>query len=440
VIKVQHPIKVTDKVTIENLVINDPQVLAALKAAEKDGHDLAEYVSQAIAIGIKALLATGVSLGIEVLADGIKQSKDDMKSASKEFEQQLKEKVEQIVGPKGILASTVNKHLEDFASSLAELTGGENSPIREGIQKQLDASSKKLTDDFDRMARGQKTDMFKMLDMNNPESPLKRVSEDLHAMAVVVSEVRDQVKQNEVVGELMSETTKGGDIYEVEAIKAMQVIAGWAGDDCLAVGNVTGRIPKSKKGDGVVDLRVGATVFARIAVECKDSNLTKTEWIKEAEGSKANRAATGFIGLCKSQDDMPGKNRMVVLDAQSIVLAYDPQKDDPQVLHLVYQVVKLNTLRATGNLEDLDMASINKQLEDALAALKKFDNISKQASAIENSVKSIRKEASEIRELMTDNIAAVRKAIAQGIEPAALQHDAPLAIEDTTSDQVDEDS
>jgi hypothetical protein len=110
------------------------------------------------------------------------------------------------------------------------------------------------------------------------------------------------------------------------------------------------------------------------------------------------------------------------------------------VLHLVYQVVKLNTLRATGNLEDLDMASINKQLEDALAALKKFDNISKQASAIENSVKSIRKEAGEIRELMTDNIAAVRKAIAQGIEPAALQHDAPLAIEDTTSDQVDEDS
>jgi hypothetical protein len=253
----------------------------------------------------------------------------------------------------------------------------------------------------------------------------------------VLEVVRQQVTKEATVAQIIAESPEGGNKYEDVAIGAMQIIAGWAGDECEAVGDVVGRVPRSKMGDGVIDLKVGATVFARIVVECKDSNLTKTEWTKEAVGGKANRAATGFIGLCKTLADMPSRNRMVVLDAQSIVLAYDPEVDDPQILHLIYQVVKLNTLRATGNLEDIDMAEINKQLEDALEALKKFDNITKQASAIENSVASIRKDAKAIRSMMTDNIMFVRKAIAKGIEPEALESSTHLELETLESEIVE---
>jgi DNA repair ATPase RecN len=131
---------------------------------------------------------------------------------------------------------------------------------------------------------------------------------------------------------------------------------------------------------------------------------------------------------------------MVVLDAQSIVLAYDPAKDDPQILHLVYQVVKLNTLRATGNLEDIDMAEINKQLEDALEALKRFDNMSRQMKAIENSVLALRKDAKEIRETMSNNISFVRKSIAKGIEPAELESAKQLELETVDAEiETDED-
>lgn len=416
-----NSIKVTDKVEISSLTIKDPTVILAAKGLESEGKDLVEYFTQVITVGVKVLQVAGVSVGVEMLADEIDRAKKELGEHSKKFNDEIKKRVAEAVGPEGELTKSISEMIDEFSEDLGNMAGDENSPIRLGIQKQLDAIANKLANDFTRASNLQKDEIAKMLDMTNPQSPLKRVGEDLKAIGDVMGQVREKLTTEEVIGELMDLTPQGGNLYEDDAIAAVQVIAGWAGDDCLAVGGVTGRIPRSKKGDGVIDLKVGATVFARIVVECKDSNLSKTEWEAESEGSRANRGATGFIGLCKRIEDMPNKSRMMVLDSQGIVLAYDPASDDAQILHLIYQVVKFNTLRATGNLDEMDMADINRHLEDALAALKKFDNINKQVSAIENSAKAIRTDVKAIKESMTESIAAVRTSIARGIEPAALE-------------------
>ena len=86
------------------------------------------------------------------------------------------------------------------------------------------------------------------------------------------------------------------------------------------------------------------------------------------------------------------------------------------------------------------MAEINKQLEDALEALKRFDNMSRQMKAIENSVLALRKDAKEIRETMTNNISFVRKSIAKGIEPAELESAKQLELETVDAEiEADED-
>lgn len=425
----QNRITVTNNLTIENLVISNPQVVAAMKSAEADGRDLAEYIGHALEIGVKALLATGVTIGVELLAEGIEQSKTAMTTASKQFEEEVNKRMESLLGKDGALTKAVDTQLKKFAEDLEKLTGGENSPIRAGIQKQLEAVSKKLVDDIERVSRNSNESMVKLLDSENPASPLKAIGDDLESLGDVLEKVREQVTKEAVVAEIISETPQGGNDYEADAVAAMQIISGWAGDDCEAVGHITGRIPRSKKGDAVVDLKVGATVFARIAVECKDSDLSKTDWLNEAEGAKNNRAAGGFIGLCKEVEDMPNHSRMLVLDSQSIVLAYDPTKDDAQILHLVYQVVKLNTLRATGSIDEIDMAEINKLLEESVDALEKFDDMNKQIKTIENGAESVRKIAKGIRSTITENVARVRKAIAKGIEPERLEAASTLAIE-----------
>ncbi len=127
---------------------------------------------------------------------------------------------------------------------------------------------------------------------------------------------------------------------------------------------------------------------------------------------------------------MPNKSRMLVLDSQGIVLAYDPAKDDPQILHLIYQVVKFNTLRASGSLDDVDLAEVNRELEEAMQALNRFDSLNKSVKAIENSADSIRKDATEIKRAITGNISAVRLAISKNIEPYELEGSSqPLELE-----------
>jgi hypothetical protein len=128
---------------------------------------------------------------------------------------------------------------------------------------------------------------------------------------------------------------------------------------------------------------------------------------------------------------------MQVLDAQTILVAYDPAIDDFQVLHLIYQVVKFNTLRNTGTLDGLDMAAINQGLEDAVRNLTLFDDINRQASAIMNAGKKIKDDADKIRQNLTDNLDGVRRAISKGLEPAQLEP--ATALELTAENEINEE-
>ena len=432
----KNNVEVTDKLEITNLTVTDPQVIAAAKTIEADGRDLAEYIIQAIEVGNKVLLTTGISLGVEVLADEINKTNKAMKDASKSFGEDLSERIAKVTGEDGPLLGAINSHIEEFAADLEKMTGGEDSPIRKALKKQLEDMAKKLTDDIARSNSVQKMEIEKYFSMDNPSSPINKIGTQVKELTSAVNDVREKINQDVAVGEVISNTTLGGLSYEDAAVAVLQQIANVAGDDCEAVGHLTGRVSRSKKGDAVVDLKVGASVYARVVAECKDSALSKKDWEAEVEGSKANRGATGFIGFCKNLEDMPNKSRMQVLDAQTILVAYDPAIDDYQVLHLIYQVVKFNTLRNTGTLDGLDMAAINQGLEDAVRNLTLFDDINKQASAIMNAGKKIKDDADKIRQNLIDNLDGVRRAISKGLEPAQLE---PATALELTADSENEE-
>jgi prophage DNA circulation protein len=170
-------------------------------------------------------------------------------------------------------------------------------------------------------------------------------------------------------------------------------------------------------------------VFSRIVVEAKNKALTKSEWEKEAAGSKENRAATGFLGMCKNLNDMPNGSRVLILDEQSIVIAFDPEIDDPNLLGLVYQMVRMATLSSSGQLDEVNIAEVNRALDDALKALDKFDSITKSAAAVKNSADSIIKEANSIRTSIGSNLGIAQSAISRGLEPEALESATALELE-----------
>jgi hypothetical protein len=151
-------VNVGSQVEINSIVIDDPATVAAFKAAQDDDRDLVEYAKGALVVGVKALQVTGVSLGIEQLSEGITSAQEAMATATKQLSESLNQRLELVAGEDGTLSRAVNTTLAEFATKLEQLTGGEKSPIREGIRTQLQALSEGLLKGLTEVSNNQRNE------------------------------------------------------------------------------------------------------------------------------------------------------------------------------------------------------------------------------------------------------------------------------------------
>jgi len=429
-------VTVSNTVVIESLEISDAQVVAIVKAAQDDNRNLVDYISTSVKIGVSALQATGVNLGIEQLADGIANAEVAMGRASKNLAENLTEKLESLAGEEGSFTKRIDELLEDFAGELEKMTGGENSPIREAMRKQLEVMSKSLTDNFTRTTITQKDEIAKMLDIENPQSPLRVMAQNLNNLGESV--VRIQTTLDEAKGRAVESfrgTRKGG-TYETSAIAAVSEIARASSDEPLATGGTPGKGGTGKKGDGVIRLREGLTVKANLVVEAKDMSSKKTDiarlkyWSDQAEGARKTRGAIGFLGLCKNLSDMPGGARIVALDklGQNLVLAYDPDKNEDEMLALVYQVVKMHCLSVVSTGVEINPAAMNSYVENSLAILDRFDAIDGAVGRIKTQADTIRTVTEGIKDDLTSHLRSMRREIAGAVQQITLENNKPLEL------------
>jgi hypothetical protein len=427
-------------IEITNFTITDSTVVSVFKNEEDNGTNLSTYLENVISIGTKTLGLASAGAGVERLKDSITAAQDAIAGnvkkmdagfaeSTKKVQVEFEKIITELTGDESPLATQVNELLETFTKDIEDMTASEASPIRAGIKAQIDAMASKLIDDVMRQNKAQKSELAKLMDPTDPTSPLRGLFDQVKGITNALEDVRQELKTEVAVAEVVEVTTLGGGKYEEVSVAAVQRIASYAGDDCVPTGDVTGRVPRSKKGDGVVDLKVGASVHARIVLEAKNSPLSKKQWEAEMAGSKENRAASGFIGLCKNLVDMPNASRLMILDSQSIVIAYDPAIDDPQLLALVYQLVKINSLANSGNLEDLDVAEVNRNIEEAVMMLGQFDALQKTAASIENAGKKLKDDLKEIRTYVLERLANVKSAISESLEPEALEFGYNLELE-----------
>ena len=410
-----------DTVTFDQVVINDAVIAAEFKSALEQGVDLIEYTHSLLDIAARTAALRSNTAGAEKIEASLKSAKEGIKETAKNLEETIKKQVTDLASEDGQLLKGIEILIERYQDEIEELANGEDSELRKVMLKMLREAKDEISKDVKGTVASQEQKLGQLLDPQNPLSPLRQLATKVDEVAKSLAELREQEKVETAVAEVIETGVFGGVEYEEVAVQHLQRIAAAAQDDCEATGSVTGRVARSKMGDAVIDLKVGGKVYARMVMEAKNKALSKSDWEKEAKGSKENRAASGFIGMCKHLADMPNGSRLMILDAQSIVLAYNPDIDDPQLLALVYQVVKMNTLNNAGGFDGIDMVEVNVSLQEALKALERFDALGKQVSAIENAAKAIRKEAGEIRDAVETKIGQVQRAIATELEPAALE-------------------
>ena len=441
-------VSVGSKVEIDSITIDDPTTVAAFKAAQDDDRDLVEYAKGAIEIGVKALQVTGVSLGIEQLSDGITNVQQAMTTATKQLADNLSQRMESVAGEDGALSKAVSANLADFAKKLEQLTGGEKSPIREGIRSQLQLLSESLLKGLTEASQIQRNETAKLLDVEDPQSPLRLLSSNIKVISDSVTLIHsklDEAKGAKI--EAIAGTRKGGS-YEKEAIDAVNEIARMSQDEPLATGGSPER-GTSKKGDGVVRLREGLVVKANLVVEAKNMSSKKTDtsrlkyWNGQAEAAIKNRGAIGFLGLCKNLSDMPGGQRLIALDkmGRNLVVAYDPELGEEEFLALVYQVVKMHCLSTVSTGVEINPVAVQSYVEGGLAKLEKFAKVQDHVKIIKDNAQDIVDLAEDIKDDIHTYLRAIRREIDGGVQQISLEPMVPLELVDgDLNDEAHEES
>jgi hypothetical protein len=437
---------VGSKVELESISIEDPTVVAAYKAVQEDNRDLVEYTRGALEIGVKALQVTGVSLGIEQLSDGIANAQQAMTIATKQLAENLGQRLEAVAGEDGELSKSVSTTITNFAKRLEELTGGEKSPIREGIKSQLEVLSKTLLDGLSVSTKSQRDETAKLLDIEDPQSPLRLLAANLKGISDSVTELHAKLDQTKgAQREALVGTSKGGS-YEKDAIEAVNEIARRSQDEPLATGGSPER-GTSKKGDGVVRLREGLVVKANLVVEAKNMSSKKTDtsrlkyWNGQAEAAIKNRGAIGFLGLCKNISDMPGGQRLIALDkmGRNLFVAYDPELGEEEFLSLVYQVVKMHCLSTVSTGVEINPVAVQSYVEGGLAKLEKFAKVQDHVKIIKDNAQDIVDLSEDIKDEIHTYLRAIRREIDGGVQQISLEPIVPLELTDADLDEVEDE-
>jgi hypothetical protein len=408
------------EVQFQGFSVQDAVVVAEFQSAFDNGVDPAEFAFSLLEIGARTAALRSNTAGAEKIEASITQAKNSISETAQNVERAVKKQISELSSEDGQLIKGIEGIVKTYQDEVETLTAGEDSELRKTMLKLLQDAKEAMSKDVLQTVDKQRLAIAELLDPSNPTSPLRPLAEKVEGIAESFQNFTRSSEVDDAVAEVLEVGITGGFDYETLAVNATQRVASMAGDDCEHTGARTGRTPSKKKGDGVVDLKVGGKVFARVVLEAKNSNLTKKQWEAEISGAKANRGASGFIGFCKHLEDMPNNSKILIFDPQTIVMQFNPETEDLTFLALVYQIVKMNTLNAAGSLEGLDIAELNMNLDDSLASLEEFTELVKSASTIENQAKSIKLRAASIKEKVTKHVTAVRTSIAREIDSHAL--------------------
>lgn len=304
------------------------------------------------------------------------------------------------------LIATVDAAKRDLNGEVRRIFGGESPELVErlqplldnfgtGIEAKVQASTGVL---LDKVAR--------QFDPADPTSPMAKHTADLKVqqqtltaqieknhseLATKIEELTTTLKVHEARTTLAKVTPIKGGSFEDQIHDLMRSVAGGLGDEYVDTTNTVGRIPRSKKGDGVLSVAGGGT---RVVFEMTDS--ARTGWGDYFDEAERNRDASASLGLVRSPDQN-GAQTLRVLGSRRIVMAFDPDAEDPELLRTVVMLLRTVAIAASSRMGASEIATAEEKIADALVQLEKIDTIKTAANAIQKSATKIDSESTGIR-------------------------------------------
>ena len=171
----------------------------------------------------------------------------------------------------------------------------------------------------------------------------------------------------------------------------MRGVAAGLGDEYVETATTAGRVPRSKKGDGVLSIEGSSS---RVVLEMTDS--PRSGWGDYFEEAERNRDAVASLGVVRTPDQNGGQ-ALRVLGTRRVVMAFDPDGDDPELLRTVVMLLRTVALAATTRTGAAEIATAEEKIAEALVQLGKIDTIKTAANAIQKNATKIDSESTGIR-------------------------------------------
>lgn len=191
----------------------------------------------------------------------------------------------------------------------------------------------------------------------------------------------------------------------------MQALAVGLGDEYAETGTLGGLVQGSRKGDGVLTVMGGP---ARVVVEMHDAKARR-DWTAYLEESERNRGANASIGvvptLAQNNDQ-----QVRVMRPRRVVVVFDPQTDDPAMMRLAIQILRVASLAAAheGHTGAVEVA--REHVAQALTELSRIQKIRTSASVVKKEADKVDRQAEQLETQLSRLLLQTQTAL---IEPSS---------------------
>jgi hypothetical protein len=400
---------VGERLYVDGLVVDDETAVRLAKEAA----DAAKLVDDAIGIGSRILDREQTGAQVEVIKAELEKATQSAGRSLDETATRVKAEVDsklaELLGPEtGYLSRALARHFGDESSEAVQhkvrnVVRDVSAQMRDDLRKQFSSDSENNP-----LAGFQKASLAMIRQSADQQvSGLRAMSEKLEAMKVEIAELRaEKAKLEEVAAEADRGTAKGRP-YEEAVHDAIDAIAVAQGDDCDAVGDVSG--VGGKKGDVVVSIDACAgPARGRIVFEAKNAKrMSKREAFAYLDEAKATREADYAVLVVSSPDKLPAKvSALREFNGDKLFVVYDPDDGSRLALEVAYSLARARVAMKRGESGGVDPDALRVEIEKALGAMGKVSTAKGRLTQAKSSI-------DDAAEIVDELAAAVRAHLAQ---------------------------
>ena len=303
------------------------------------------------------------------------------------------------------ITTAVDSAKKELLAETRRIFGGENPELLDRLQPLLDRFGSNLETQVRTGTNELLEKAAKQFDPADPTSPMakhaaalaqqqEKVSEKIEknhvALAAKVDELTTALKVQEARTTLAKVTPIKGSSFEEQIHDLMRGIAAGLGDEYDDTTTKTGLLPRSKKGDGVLSV---SGQPGRVVLEMTDS--PRSGWGAYLDEAERNRDAAASIGVVRTTDQNAGQS-IRVLGSRRVVIAFNPDEDDPELLRTVVMLLRTVAITASLRTGSAEVETAEEKIAEALTQLEKIDAVKKIAGTIQKGAAKIDSECTSI--------------------------------------------